>query len=83
MAPELLTSSIHNEKVDLWSIGVIAYFLLTGDVPFFGDDITGIKEAVKVGEYDMEEGFEGISTDAKDFIKKLLEKDVKKRLSAA
>jgi serine/threonine protein kinase len=37
MAPELLTSATHNEKVDLWSIGVIVYFLLTGDVPFFGE----------------------------------------------
>merc|ERR550532_3804609 len=35
MAPELLGGS-YDEKTDLWSIGVIAYMLLTGSPPFQG-----------------------------------------------
>jgi serine/threonine protein kinase len=31
----------------------------------------------------MEEGWNGVSEEAKDFVQKLLEKDVEKRLSAA
>ena len=34
MAPELVSSKPYNEKVDIWSLGVIAYQLLSGKTPF-------------------------------------------------
>ena len=34
MAPELLNKEEHNEKVDVWSVGIIASILLTGKHPF-------------------------------------------------
>ena len=42
MAPEIIEAESHNEKVDLWSIGVITYFLLSGNVPFYGEEISDI-----------------------------------------
>ena len=30
MAPEILNKQNYNEKVDIWSIGIITYALLTG-----------------------------------------------------
>ena len=34
MAPEIIKAQKYNEKADIWSIGVIAYMLLTGRVPY-------------------------------------------------
>jgi calcium-dependent protein kinase len=36
MAPEIILNKNYNEKVDVWSIGVISYMLLTGRNPFPG-----------------------------------------------
>ncbi len=68
---------------DMWSVGVVCYVLLSGLSPFMGDsdvetfaNITGIA-------YDFDdEAFDPISEDAKDFIRGLLVKDQRKRLTA-
>jgi serine/threonine protein kinase len=33
-APEIFTQSEYNEKVDVWSAGVILYMMLAGSQPF-------------------------------------------------
>lgn len=38
MAPEILNFEEYNERVDIWSTGVIAYILLSGTAPFYGSD---------------------------------------------
>lgn len=45
MAPELYTKEEnYNEKVDIWSLGVITYMLLSGQTPFHGDTKAKIKK---------------------------------------
>ena len=35
MSPEMITQKPHNDKTDIFSTGVIAYELLSGDLPFY------------------------------------------------
>lgn len=34
LPPEMIEGRMHNEKVDLWCIGVLCYELLVGNPPF-------------------------------------------------
>ena len=82
VAPEVIQRK-YNEKCDLWSCGVIMYILLTGRPPFDGNNKAEIIQNVKTGKYDTSTPpFPSLSYEAKDLIRKCLELDVKKRISA-
>lgn len=38
IAPEIFEGTGYDEKCDIWSIGVIAFFMLSGLPPFLGKD---------------------------------------------
>ncbi|CAK84516.1 unnamed protein product (macronuclear) [Paramecium tetraurelia] len=82
IAPEVLERK-YDEKCDVWSCGVILYILLCGLPPFNGEDEEEILENVKEAQltFDGEE-WNQISYEAKLLIKKMLERDPKKRISA-
>eukprot|EP00941_MAST-03F_sp_MAST-3F-sp1_P005867 g5867.t1 len=82
IAPEVMEEN-YSSKCDLWSLGVIAFMLLSGSPPFGGDDDSEIMDNVANGSYSFNDDvWNNVSDDAKDFIKKLLERDVDKRLNA-
>ena len=44
--PEMITNKGHDEKLDIWCIGVLLFELLTGDVPFDGNDEETVKRNI-------------------------------------
>ncbi|GJZ03899.1 CDPK-related kinase 5-like protein, partial [Tanacetum coccineum] len=83
VAPEVLQRS-YGTEADVWSIGVIAFVLLCGSRPFWGRTETGIFRAVIKNEPNYDEAsWSKVSFEAKDFVKILLNKDPRKRLTAA
>jgi serine/threonine protein kinase len=36
-APEIFTEKVYNEKVDIWSAGIVLYMLISGHLPFEND----------------------------------------------
>eukprot|EP00581_Thalassiosira_minuscula_P007085 CAMPEP_0183703386 /NCGR_PEP_ID=MMETSP0737-20130205/1135_1 /TAXON_ID=385413 /ORGANISM="Thalassiosira miniscula, Strain CCMP1093" /LENGTH=286 /DNA_ID=CAMNT_0025930121 /DNA_START=321 /DNA_END=1181 /DNA_ORIENTATION=+ len=82
MSPELLRGK-YDKSTDIWSIGVVAYVLLSGYPPFNGNSDSEINDATRRGKLN----FGGTrwlnkSDDAMDFIKCVLRKDPQKRFTA-
>ncbi|KAL5994767.1 cyclin-dependent serine/threonine protein kinase [Asimina triloba] len=83
VAPEVLHRA-YGTEADMWSIGVIAYILLCGSRPFWARSESGIFRAVLKAEPSFEESpWPSLSPEARDFVKRLLNKDYRKRMTAA
>lgn len=79
MAPELHRQEKYDERVDVWSLGCIAYIMMSGAPPFAGND-SDMHEVIESHQVSFEREVWGhISEDAKDFIKMCLNKDQEKR----
>jgi serine/threonine protein kinase len=81
IAPEVLRKD-YDASCDLWSVGIIAYILLCGYPPFNGADNAAVYAAVRKGTYYFPSSdWKGVSYDARDFIRRLLQVNVTKRMS--
>ena len=83
IAPEVLKGD-YGQECDLWSLGVIIFMFLSGTPPFAGEDEVSIMRTVLHGSYRMNAPiWAHVSNEAKDFIAQCLERDTKKRITAA
>ncbi|XP_041430695.1 death associated protein kinase 1 S homeolog isoform X2 [Xenopus laevis] len=82
VAPEIVNYEPLGLESDMWSIGVITYILLSGASPFLGETKQETLANISAVSYDFEEEFfSSTSALAKDFIRRLLVKDPKKRMT--
>merc|ERR1711971_1100623 len=81
VAPEVLNKS-YTSQCDLWSLGVIAFILLAGYMPFSGSE--GMQKTnILAGRYTMKsERWNPISRSGVEFVKALLQVDPERRLTA-
>ncbi|XP_053319520.1 death-associated protein kinase 2 isoform X1 [Spea bombifrons] len=82
VAPEIVNYEPLGLAADMWSIGVITYILLSGASPFLGENKQETLSNITAVNYEFDEEFFSHTSElAKDFIRKLLVKDTRKRLT--
>ena len=81
-APEIILDEPYNKEVDMWSLGVMTYLMVSGRLPFNSEDENKIARKIAFDEPDYEKNpcWKTLSYECIDFIKKLLNKDPKKRM---
>lgn len=77
LPPEMVEGREHDEQVDVWSLGVLLYEFLVGNPPFEAEGHNATYRRIQRVDLRFPKG---LSEDSMDLIRKLLQKDPKKRL---
>ena len=82
VAPEVLLRSPYNKEVDIWSLGVILYYILCGHLPFKGNKEMVIAEKIVNDELEFsDEEWDIRSQKVKDLISNCMKKDPGERIT--
>ena len=81
LAPEVYKGN-YGKECDVWSLGVVLFFLLSGKQPFKGTNVTELLANILKGAYSFcDKKWKNISDEAKDLITKILVIDPRERIS--
>jgi len=80
MAPEIFSLQPHNERVDVWSLGICLYVMVTGTFPFVANSYEDLEEKVMLDEVPA---YCGISDECMHLIRGMLHKDSQQRFTMA
>lgn len=84
MAPEMIKAEKYDAQIDIWSLGVMLYYLVSGHLPFHQRTQKELFAQICFGTLDFDHHeFDYVSKECKDLIKKMIVQNPKKRLTAS
>jgi serine/threonine protein kinase len=81
MSPEIIKGEQYDYKCDLWSLGVLMYYLLYGTKPFQGETNDELFANIIKGDVNVNSNNISISNECKQLLMRLLEVDPYKRIN--
>jgi len=83
LAPEVIKQEEYGREIDIWSVGVVCYVILSGSLPFFNNVLHKLYR--QIVERDLtfpEQSWKSVSKGAQDFVLRLLQVRPGDRLTA-
>lgn len=81
-APEILKGTPYNEKIDIWSLGVTMFSLLSGKLPFPISPESTMFDCIEKGAFFFSfKDWKGVSKEAKDLISNMIKVSPNERIS--
>ena len=85
VAPETIKDDNYDEQSDIYSIGILAYYIITGKIPYINYSYSDPKDYIlnnKTANEFTDPLFENISNQGKNLIKSMINKNPKYRITA-
>eukprot|EP01031_Cornospumella_fuschlensis_P034853 gene34853-42205_t len=79
-APEVLTAPSYDNKVDVWSIAITLYFMLTGKLPFNTSSMYKYLQSILSGKFAVPENRADISDELWGLLEKMLKVNPAERI---
>ncbi|KAM4711372.1 striated muscle preferentially expressed protein kinase [Anableps anableps] len=72
MAPEMVKGEVIGPPADIWTVGVVAFIMLSGRLPFEDKDPRQVESKILMAKFDPNKLYPNVSQSASVFLKKML-----------